>query len=166
MWWPFNLIWPDEPEKQETTPADEILEVHIPDGDDPAADLKRVFIDAAQQAATERAKLERDLLSSGKLQKYLKNTMKYMAGEYHKKDSYDFFLMGAYNLDVPEAVWNEYTSIFLKIAKEFKLQCSITGNYIRVERGPLRKVLDDLMPETPPLDLTALRDSLKQGPYR
>lgn len=129
-------------------------------------DLRDVFLSAAREAAEERAKLEADLLSSGKLQKYLKNTMKYMAQQVHNGDSYSFFLMSHHNLDVPASVWSEYTRVFIKIAMEFKIQAVVTGDYIRIEKEPLLKVIKELMPESPPIDLSALRESLRQGPYR
>lgn len=171
MFWPFNLIWPwkkDTSElgpKEGPSPAEVILEVQEAK-DEVGESLRDVFLTAAKEAAAERAKLEADLLSSGKLQKYLRSAMKYMASEVHKKDSYDFFLMGHHNLDIPAPVFGEFAQIFLKIAKEFKIQASLTGEYIRVDKGPLLKAIKELMPETPALDLTVLRESLRQGPYR
>lgn len=161
-------MWPFTKKKkvEEPSPAEVILEVQDAPVSDPHEDLKQVFVEAAKQAAAERAKLEAELLSSGKLQKYLKSTMKYMANEVHKKDSYDFFLMGHHNLDIPAPVFGEFANLFLKIAKEFKIQASLTGEYIRIDKAPLLKVIKELMPESPPVDMTALRDSMRQGPYR
>src|SRR5579864_5299535 len=159
--WPFTR----KSKQTEPTPAEVILEVQD-DKDAVAQDLRTVFLDAAKQAAAERAKLEADLLSSGKLQKYLKSTMVYMAKEVHKKDGYNFMLISANNADVPSAVFGEYARIFLKIAMEFKIQASLTGEYIKVEKEPLLKAIKELMPETSALDLTALRESMRQGPYR
>lgn len=160
MFWPFN-----RKKKEEPTPAEVILEVQEAK-DEVGQDLRQVFLDAARQAAEERARLETELLSSGKLQKYLKSTMKYMAEQVHNGDSYSFFLMSHHNLDVPSSVWSEYTRVFLKIAMEFKIQAVVTGEYIKVEKGPLLKAIKELMPEPAPVDLSALRESLRQGPYR
>jgi hypothetical protein len=161
-------MWPFTIKKRKPVPAEVILEVQDAK-DEIGQDLRSIFLDAAKQAAEERAKLEADLLSSGKLQKYLKNTMKYMGEKVHKKDSYGFFLMSARDLDVPLEVWAEYTRIFLKIAAEVKIPASITdghNDYIRVDREPLLKIITELMPETPPVDLIALRESLRTGSYR
>lgn len=159
MFWPFNR------KKQGPTPAEVILEVQDAK-EDVGLSLRDVFLSAAKQAAVERAKLEADLLSSGKLQGYLKNTMKYMAQEVHNGDSYGFFLVGHHHIDVPKSVWGEFTRVFLKIAKEFKIEATITGEYVRVEKAPLIKAIKELMPEPPPVDMTALRESMRQGPYR
>jgi hypothetical protein len=158
-------MWPFTKRKKDPVPAEVILEVQDAK-DEVGQDLRSVFLDAARQAAEERSRLEADLLSSGKLQKYLKSTMKYMAQEVHNGEHYNFFLMSAHNLDVPSSVWAEYTRVFLKIAMEFKIQASVTGQYIKVEKEPLLKAIKELMPEPPPLDLSVLRDSLRQGPYR
>ncbi len=118
--WPFT-----RKKKQEPVPAEVILEVQEAK-DEVGADLRDVFLTAAREAAEERAKLERELLSSGKLQKYLRSTMKYMAQEVHKKNSYNFFLIAHHNVDVPSAVFGEFARIFLRIVQEFKIQASLT----------------------------------------
>lgn len=162
MMWPFNLIWPNKPEP---TPAEVILEVQDAK-DEVGQDLRQVFLEAAKQAAEERAALEKELLNNGKLQQYLRSTIKYIASELLKQDSYDFMLVGYSNCGVAASVFDDYAAIFLKIAKEFGIEATISGNYIKVDKASVKKALSELMPPTPPLDMEKLRGVLRTGPYR
>jgi hypothetical protein len=133
---------------------------------EPVDDLKIVFLEAARQAADERAKAQAELLSSGKLQVYIKNTLKYMAKELMKLDSYDFMLISYHDVDCPEAVFMDYAATFVAIAGEFGIKANITGTHIRIDKPSLKKVFEGLVPPPPPPDMSTLREMLRQGPYR
>ncbi len=129
-------------------------------------DLKACFLEAAKQAAEERAKVEAELLASGKMRQYIKNTLKYMAKECIKQDAYDFILISHHNVDVPNQVWGTYMEVFMKIAKEFGIEASLTGEYIKVIKKSVLKTFDGMIPPPPAPDMTALRELLRTGPYR
>lgn len=164
MIWPFNLIWPKKPELV-TTPAQVILEVQDAK-EDVANDLRNVFLEATKQAAVERAQLEAQLLNNGKLAEYLRSTIRHLASELLKHDTSEEILLGHYDCKVPESVFADYCELFLKIGKEFGLGVRLSGKYIWINRASAKKILSNLMPDTPRPDMEKLREVLRQGPYR
>jgi hypothetical protein len=146
-----------EPESQESPVPDKLL---IMD------DLKIAFKAHAKEIAMEQAKREAELLASSKLKTYVQNALTYMDKDLRKGDQFDFILVRASNCQVSGEFWTAFKSgILMPLLKEFEIKASDLGEYIRVEKEPLRQALRGLVNTQDVMD-ESMRELLRQGPYR
>lgn len=128
--------------------------------------LRDIFISAVKDAAAEKRKAEKDLLSSMHFQKYIKSTINYIATSINT-ESNSYFLVSALDVDVPPVIWITFMETFIKLSKEFGMDISIYNSYMRLEKSSAQKAINQLMSETLSIDYTELSEPSGSGkPYR
>lgn len=114
-------------------------------------EIRGVFYEAANELALEKAKAEADMLDSGKLQQYIKTTFKYLAGKVREKES-GSILISARNAEVPEAVWDTFRDIFIRLSKEMGIKMDTYQEYLATDSDTLKKLLNSIQPQPSPED--------------
>lgn len=171
MWkWLEGLFSSPKPEPQ----PEPLVEIDEPEPLPPSMtqrdlvlqNLKVVARDTIREMAEEQARREAELLASGKLQQLVQTALKYIAKELQKTESYDFILIHDNNVGIQKDSWEAFKKIILiPLLKEFDIPATDNGEYIKVDKAPVRRALSKMLPPAMDID-ESMRELLHTGVYR
>lgn len=134
------------------TPAEVIsaAKPEIPKTEEPT--LIGILKDAAREVADERVKLEHNLFTIEKMKVYFQKAMKCILTNLDG-DSYDFVLIHASTIGIPDKGLPLFSQIFVKACKELGINAEINSTYVKVDKPGVRKLLEKIPTSMPRVNI-------------